>query len=96
MTCKGFQEELEKVQSRAARLVTRNYTFEEGSMTGILGQLKWECLFLTYSLYMVRLVQNSPIMTETTRNNANGAQVTAKIIERAIKSKQRFSYELLC
>ena len=30
---KGFQEELEKVQNRAARFVTRNYTFEEGSMT---------------------------------------------------------------
>ena len=24
--------------------VTRNYTFEEGSMTGILEQLKWESL----------------------------------------------------
>ena len=39
---KGLQEELEKVQNRAARFVTRNYTFEEGSMTGILEQLKWE------------------------------------------------------
>ena len=36
------QEELEKVHNRAARFVTRNYTFEEGSMTGILEQLKWE------------------------------------------------------
>ena len=27
---KGLQEELEKVQNRAARFVTRNYTFEEG------------------------------------------------------------------
>ena len=33
---KGLQEELEKVQNRAARFVTGNYTFEEGSMTGIL------------------------------------------------------------
>ena len=33
---KCLQEELEKVQNRAARFVTRNYTFEEGSMTGIL------------------------------------------------------------
>ena len=39
----GLQEELEKVQKRAARFVTRNYTREEGSMTGILEQLKWEC-----------------------------------------------------
>ena len=39
-----LQEELEKVPNRAARFVTRNYTFEEGSMTGILEQLKWESL----------------------------------------------------
>ena len=37
---KCLQEELEKVQNRAARFVTRNYTFEEGSMTGILEQLR--------------------------------------------------------
>ena len=41
---KGLQEELEKVQNRAASFVTRNYTFEDGSMTGILEQLKWESL----------------------------------------------------
>ena len=35
---------MEKVQNRAARFVTRNYTFEEGSMTGILEQLRWESL----------------------------------------------------
>ena len=39
-----LQEELEKVQNRAARFVTRNYVYETGSMTGILGQLKWEFL----------------------------------------------------
>ena len=38
------EEELEKVQNRAARFVTGNYVFETGSMTGILGQLKWESL----------------------------------------------------
>ena len=27
-----------------ARFVTRNYVYETGSMTGILGQLKWESL----------------------------------------------------
>ena len=37
-----LQEELEKVQNRAARFVTRNYVYETGSMTGILGQLKWQ------------------------------------------------------
>ena len=41
---KGLQEELEKVKNRAARFVTRNYTFEEGSMTGIVEQLRWESL----------------------------------------------------
>ena len=39
-----LQEELEKVQNRVARFVTRNYVYETGSMTGILGQLKWESL----------------------------------------------------
>ena len=39
-----LQDELEKVQNHAARFVTRNYVYETGSMTGILGQLKWESL----------------------------------------------------
>ena len=39
-----LRKELEKVQNRAARFVTRNYDYETGSMTGILGQLKWESL----------------------------------------------------
>ena len=39
-----LQEELEKVQNRAAMFMTRNYVYETGSMTGILGQLKWESL----------------------------------------------------
>ena len=38
-----LQDELEKVQKRAARFVTGNYVdYETGSMTGILKQLKWE------------------------------------------------------
>ena len=40
----GLQEELGKVQNRTARFVSGNYVFETGSMTGILGQLKWESL----------------------------------------------------
>ena len=40
----GLHDELEKVQNSAARFVTRNYTREEGNMTGILEQLKWESL----------------------------------------------------
>ena len=39
-----LQEELEKVQNRVTRFVTRNYVYETGSMTGILGKLKWESL----------------------------------------------------
>ena len=39
-----LQEELESLQKRAARFVTGNYKYETGSMTGILGQLKWESL----------------------------------------------------
>ena len=40
--CNGLNDELEKVQKRAARFVTRSY--ETGSMTGILEDLKWETL----------------------------------------------------
>ena len=40
----GLQNELEKVQNRAARFVTGNYNFETGSMTGVLEHLKWESL----------------------------------------------------
>ena len=36
--------ELENVQKRAARFVTRNNSYETGSMTGILEELKWETL----------------------------------------------------
>ena len=39
-----LQEELESVQKHVARFVTGNYNYETGSMTGILGQLKWESL----------------------------------------------------
>ena len=39
-----LQEELESMQKCAARFVTGNYNYETGSMTGILGQLKWESL----------------------------------------------------
>ena len=42
--CNGLNDELENVQKRAARCVTRNYSYETGSMTGILEELKWETL----------------------------------------------------
>ena len=35
------QEELEKIQNRAARFVSGSYNFETGSMTSILEQLGW-------------------------------------------------------
>ena len=37
-----LQEELVSVQKRTARFVTGDYKYETGSITGILGQLKWE------------------------------------------------------
>ena len=40
----GLNYELENVQKRAARFVTRNYSYETGSMTGIFEELKWETL----------------------------------------------------
>ena len=40
----GLNDELENVQKRAVRFVTRNYSYETGSMTGILEELKWETL----------------------------------------------------
>ena len=40
----SFKKNSEKVQNRVARLVTRNYVYETGSMTGILGHLNWESL----------------------------------------------------
>ena len=39
-----WSDELENVQKHAARFVTRNYSYETGSMTGILEELKWETL----------------------------------------------------
>ena len=42
--CNGLNGELENVQKYAARFVTRNYSNETGSMTGILDELKWETL----------------------------------------------------
>ena len=40
----GLQNELEKVQNRVARFVTRHYNFKTGSITGILEHLEWEFL----------------------------------------------------
>ena len=44
LTLMASRKNWKKVQNRAARFVTGNYVFETGSMTGILGQLKWESL----------------------------------------------------
>ena len=40
----GQNDELEKVKKRATRFVTRNYNYETGIMTDILGKLKCETL----------------------------------------------------
>ena len=39
-----LQQEIEKVQNTTAKFVTSNYSFETGSMTGILENLKWASL----------------------------------------------------
>ena len=44
--CNGLNSKLESVQKRAARFMTRNYSRETGSMTGIFEELKWEILQL--------------------------------------------------
>ena len=42
--CQKLQSELEKIKKRAARFVTGNYTYEQGTMTKILEELKWKSL----------------------------------------------------
>ena len=42
--CNGLNDDLENVQKRAARFVTRIYSYETGSMTGIIEELKREPL----------------------------------------------------
>ena len=44
MSSYRLNDELESVQKRAARFVTRNYNYETGSMTGILEESIWETL----------------------------------------------------
>ena len=39
-----LDDEFENVQKRTARFITRNYSYETGSMTAILEELKWETL----------------------------------------------------
>ena len=40
----GLIDDLENVLKGAAGFVSRNYTYEKGSMTDILKKLKWESL----------------------------------------------------
>ena len=65
-----LQEELESVQKRAARFVTGNYNYETGSMTGILGQLKWESLKKrkkTIDLYCyIKVLKVKPVYQQMT------------------------------
>ena len=44
--CNGLNGKLENVQKRAAKFMTRNYSHETGSMTGIFEEVKWEILLL--------------------------------------------------
>ena len=64
------QEELESVQKHAARFVTGNYNYETGSMTGILGQLKWKSLKKggkTIDLYSyIKVLKVKPVYQQMT------------------------------
>ena len=44
--CNGLNGKLENVLKRSARFMTRKYSRETGSMTGIFEELKWEILQL--------------------------------------------------
>ena len=44
--CNGLNGKLENVLKRSDRFMTRNYSRETGSMTGIFEKLKWEILQL--------------------------------------------------
>ena len=44
--CNGLNGKLENVLKPTARFMTRNYSRETGSMTGIFEELKWEILQL--------------------------------------------------
>ena len=72
-----LQEELESVQKRAARFVTGNYNYETGSMTGILGQLKWESLKKggkTIDLYYyIKVLKVKPVYQQMTLSPKLGA-----------------------
>ena len=49
-----LQEEMEKVQNRAVKLVTSNYCFETRSINGILEKLRWESLKKRTNLFVQR------------------------------------------
>ena len=65
-------EELESMQKRAARFVTGNYSYETGSMPGILGQLKWESLKKRRKdnrlilLYKLKVLKVKPVYQQMT------------------------------
>ena len=71
-----LQKELESLQKRAARFVTSNHNYETGSMTGILGQLKWESLKKkggkTIDLYCYIKVKVKPVSQQMTLSSKLG------------------------
>ena len=44
--CTGLNSNFRKCAKSSARFMTRNYSLETGSMTGIFEELKWEILQL--------------------------------------------------
>ena len=65
-----LQEESERVQKRDARFVTGYYSYETGSMTGFLVQLKWESLKKrrkTIDLYYyIKVLKVKPVYQQMT------------------------------
>ena len=72
----GLNDELENVQKHAARFVTRNYSCEPGSMTGILEELKWETLQkggrIIGSYYCTKVQKVKPEFLQMTLSQRSG------------------------
>ena len=76
-----LQEELESVQKRAARFVTGNYSYETGSTTGILAQLKWESLKKRRKdnrliCYIIKVLKVKPVYQQMTSPKLGAVEIS--------------------